>query len=357
MEELKSRRGRPQKVGTIALLTTGAIVCFSLGAAGVAFALGNYEPTSLRPSASIDVVPTEGVAFADERSVELKLTQSPPVVLTIRGAGVVTSNSCISGTAISSGQIAYSVDDAPVVALATSSPMWRDLRPGDRGVDVEAFQTALANLGTGIQVDGVLGYDALEAFANLLVNSGYPKEEFTSIPSARILWIPGPETTPSSCEVSVGEQIAETAEYATVSGGLVSASISTVSEGPLPGARAVSINGSDIPVEESGTITAPEHLATIATLPGFNDAIRATDPVPLSGTWHLVEPIEAVSVPASGLTRLESGSACIWDEDEGFPVLILGSQLGQTLVQSATETPLPDSISIRHHDTHTDCKS
>src|SRR5690606_16748578 len=96
-------------------------------------------------------------AFDDRRQVAFTAEQSTGVALTTRDEGLVTRTTCAPGAVVASGSSPLTLDDRPVVALATSEPLWRDLGPGAKGSDVKALQTELARLGHAVKPDGVYG--------------------------------------------------------------------------------------------------------------------------------------------------------------------------------------------------------
>ncbi|MEV8339600.1 hypothetical protein [Leucobacter sp. NPDC077196] len=266
---------------------------------------------------------------------------------------MVTSNTCLPLEAIVSGTVAYSVNEAPVLALASSIPMWRELRPGDRGADVEALQSALAALGTGVQVDGVLGHDTLEVIAGFYLEAGYSLETLDSLPSSRLLWLPTPSVVPTTCAMNVGDKLAGSTDFATVSGGLASAQIAYPSNF-VPGPRVLLVNDKVLEIDAHGAVSNAD-LQLISGIPGYQDAIRTTEPVPLTGVWSLAEPARAVSVPAAALSHIEGQEACIWNGSEGYAVTLLGSQLGQSIVKSATDTDLPSTVTINPKNIQAEC--
>ena len=64
----------------------------------------------------------------------------PPVTM-----GTVTADWSADGLA--SGKGAYKVNDRVVVALNTATPLYRDLKTGDKGDDVLALNNELSRLG------------------------------------------------------------------------------------------------------------------------------------------------------------------------------------------------------------------
>lgn len=351
-----TKRASRARVGTAAFMGVIALTFGAIGTAGTAIALRQDVPASLRPAAKVDSVPVETTSFADERELEVSLTESPGKSLIANEVGVLTSDSCVPGGQVTSGKVAYSVNGKPVLALAMSAPLWRDLSPGDQGADVLAVQEALAGLGTGIQPDGVLGQDALDAFAALNVENGFPLRESKKISWRQILWLPSKTVALSACELSIGMSVTEGAKYATAAGGLSAASVSIPPGESAPGERRLLIGNTEFALSPEGRVR-QEDLPKISALQGYRDAVRESDPVPMSGVWHLVTPVKAASVPARALTDIDGSAACIWQGSKGFSVQIIGSQLGQTLVRPADkDAQLPAAVSLQHRSRGESCR-
>ena len=78
------------------------------------------------------------------------------------------------GTEFSEGQVLYEVSGRPTFVFQGELPLFRDLRPGDEGQDVEQFQGALARTGFDPgPIDGVYGTETQRAVDALYAASGY----------------------------------------------------------------------------------------------------------------------------------------------------------------------------------------
>src|SRR5690606_21907959 len=148
------------------------------------------------------------VEFGDERLVPVTLSFAPSPALRSPAAGVLTSSACVPGAVAASGESLYAIDGTPVVQLATSSPLWRDLGIGDTGPDVEALQSELARLGHAVVVDGHLGWVDLAAFDATMGAAGAPPSSGGVIAVRAIAWQPAPEVLVARCLTAVGDAVA-----------------------------------------------------------------------------------------------------------------------------------------------------
>jgi peptidoglycan hydrolase-like protein with peptidoglycan-binding domain len=126
-------------------------------AAGVGLAAGGF----VRGPAAVPAGPAASTATAhvvhgdlvETKSVDGRLGYGPATPLTARATGTVTALAP-EGTTVSRGQTVYSVDNRPVTLLLGVVPMYRELRAGDTGQDVQQLEQNLKSLGyNGFTVD------------------------------------------------------------------------------------------------------------------------------------------------------------------------------------------------------------
>lgn len=88
---------------------------------------------------------------------------------------VITAVRAATGKDVRAGQVLAEVSARPVFILPGSIPVYRDLKPADRGKDVRQLQAALRNLGYGIGGDarGVFGSGTKAAVARFYERIGY----------------------------------------------------------------------------------------------------------------------------------------------------------------------------------------
>lgn len=86
---------------------------------------------------------------------------------------VVTRNSLQVGGVINSGDVLLEVNGAPVFAIASPFPFYRELVTDDRGPDVRQLQETLVKRGLLANADGVFGSATESAVAALYRAAGY----------------------------------------------------------------------------------------------------------------------------------------------------------------------------------------
>ena len=101
--------------------------------------------------------------------------------------GTVTADWSADGLA--SGKGAYKVNDRVVVALNTATPLYRDLKTGDKGDDVLALNNELSRLG----YNSVAGSDTYwwatsDGWRQLMNDNGNPSDGTLAL--ADTMWIP-----------------------------------------------------------------------------------------------------------------------------------------------------------------------
>ncbi len=281
--------------------------------------------------------PTVAVAvrdFNDARTVHAVPTLSSPTTLTVSDAGRVTSTTCEVGTTIGSGSSPLTIDERPVIALATTIPLWRDLGVGARGDDVVALQTELRRLGHDVRPDGIFGSGTAAAVRALLRDLGDTSKSST-LRSASVMWLPTPSITVSSCEVLLADRFAGGA-VAKVGGGLVALTIAAGgedvdgTEGAVPGPRVLTYNDGAAEVDEKGRVTDPAFLAAVAAGPGF--AMAKENGGAITMQYVLASSVEVAVVPPGSIYALSGGSGCVVGDGAPLAVTVVSSALGQALV-------------------------
>lgn len=120
----------------------------------VALVVVTYQFASRDGAGAASEVPTGAVVtaqvttatIADTRTFSGTLGHGEPHTVMAPGTGVLTRIAA-HGTAIEAGTELFRIDERPVIALHADIPMYRDLAPGDIGVDVEQLVANLTALG------------------------------------------------------------------------------------------------------------------------------------------------------------------------------------------------------------------
>ncbi|MBT2502748.1 peptidoglycan-binding protein [Curtobacterium sp. ISL-83] len=325
------------------LVALGAIVAAAGTAAALVVVLPVEPPASLRTAVPVGVVQATEREDADERQVQVTLdTGAPQLVVTSR-AGTITSSACSTAMPIRSGDVLATIDGAPVVALATAVPLWRDLGLGDAGDDVAGLQRELARLGDGLAADGILGQRTLQAARAFLVARGIPLADLPDdgVPRAPFSWVPAAENTVQTCSAVVGSPVDADGRLVALPAELRGARIDSFPVDPAPGARVLRLGAATVPVDARGTV-ASEGLRAIAALPEYDAAVASGEGAPtLTATFALVTPRRVQVVPPTALIGIAGPHACVRSEDgRTVPVEVVGSELGQSFVRTRDERPL-----------------
>jgi hypothetical protein len=344
-----------------------AAVAAVTGATVALVALPGTGPAALSDAAPPSSVPVTTRTWADERPVQLSLQTGAPRELLSPRAGVLTGLTCSVGAAVTSGDVVAEVDGTPVTALATGTPLWRDLEPGDTGPDVRALQRELTRLGTPTTVDGVMGPTTLRAVGTFLAARGTRLADDSLAPASAFTWIPGPQVTVAGCTASVGSVVDVGDALLVFPLELTGARLAPLPLDPAPGPRSLTVDGVVVPVQDDGTVADADGLRALASTSAYATAVSGEDGErTLGARWSLTEPVDVSVVAPTALWDLHDGTACVQavEPDDGTggheqgrrPVLVdvLGSQLGQSFVRT------PDAVDLRavapRPDTSSSCR-
>lgn len=326
-------------LGATALMAALAIG-FSVGAIWTA-------PTSLP---SLTGTPTRDLPatprlYDDPHSLAVELFIAPDQPMVVAVGGRVTALGIAAGDVIKSGELLVEVNGAPLILLTTEIPLWRDLRLGDTGKDVQALQSELLRLGILGGLSGIVDEHTLDAVAALLDEEGRTE----TIDHKRFVWVKttGRVETLSVAVgsfISSGESIGALA--ATVERGVFSVPVNSVS-----GERSLVVADATFQAPEDGLITDSKVLTALSDTASFRSA-RMAEPhsrtVRIDVTWVLQEPIEVFAIAPIGLYG-EGDHRCVFIESLPIPVTLISSEFGQSLVTSAAplvRVELPDAPEI-----------
>lgn len=334
--------------------TLAVIVSFALGCGAVVGATVAYDRLP-GPAGALAEVPTETTYpvtmtdFRDQRALTLAPTFSQGTVLHAATNGTVTATACTPGQPLTSGKAAFWADDAPVIALASETPFFRDLTWGDTGRDVDALRAALATLDFDVAPTGAFGRDVNRALSSLQRREKMAHTDGDFV-LADMLWMPSPSPVIASCGVQVGQAYSAGGPVATTAVSLTALSVAGQAPGTLvPGERTVRVLDVDVVLPESGVITDADTLTRIAASPEGREQLTGTktgDAAMVSGTSSLATPLRVAPVPVSSVIGT-SGAACVADDVQTFPVTVVGASLGMSLVTFTG--PAPTSVLVQPH--------
>lgn len=327
---LRSGRGRP----FVAAGCLGALVLF-MGGSVVGLGLApEPSPASLTAGPKVYSVPVTYMTFDDARQTSFTLVTGASDDVSLTRAGTVTSLACKVGGTVASGDVPLSIDSIPVVALHTSYPLWRDLLPGDEGLDVGAVQSELSRLGYRSGKSAVMDRATIKALIAFFTDRGYARPDGSLLRTA-FLWLPSSEVVVGSCPLKIADVVQAGDTFVKSGGGLVALHPALPTEGIALGARVVSLGQSSGPVGADGVVTDPAFLAVVAASPEYafaaSQSEKGTAPQ-LALTSALATPLNTAGVPAGALYRVSETSGCISSGGVGRPVTIVSSMLGSTYV-------------------------
>lgn len=336
----------------VAVLVVAVVAIFVAGAGAAVLWMHPVAPGALEPAIAATTAPVSSQEFTDPRPVRLTIVAAPGAPIESGVGGRVTATACEPGSSVASGSTLVAIDGRPVVALATQIPLWRDIRSGDQGADVEALQAELTRLGLPTPVDGRAGRGTLARAAELFVRAGDDTPLGEAVPSTRLAWIPAGTVTVESCAAAMGSTVTAGAVLATTSGGIASASVSSMPADLIEGDRTVTVDSVALPVAADGTISGPDALRALAATPSYLRSIRGAEqdvPDPagesgsrdpeVSGELALRSPLSIGVVPPSAVYAVSGRNGCVASADAIHRVEVVGSQLGRTFVRFAGDPP------------------
>ncbi|KQQ21093.1 hypothetical protein ASF48_11160 [Rathayibacter sp. Leaf299] len=339
-------------------LAVFAVAVLLVGAAGVALGASMRSTSVVDDEALLAPPPVD--AAVERRSIDpARMLQGAvdagdTTTVAFRDAGgedvlpYVTEVGTAAGAALVNGGLLLAVADRPRIALHVASPLYRDLRVGDEGKDVRAFETALKAVVPGdFDVDEDFTARTLAAAEQLWQRLGYdlptrPGEVVAPAPSPSA---PGPvatgaavttATTPPATATTPAiaaapEAYIDVAQivqlHADAVGVLTVLDVGAIAEAGAPlatlqtsprrvVARASVLDADEFVVGTAVTLRAsgrPEQSGTVATVGGF---------VAADGTAQSVSGRDVrVDLPADWADLAEKSTVTLTTVEAGEPVL------------------------------------
>lgn len=329
-------RARPRMFIMVAIC---ALLAATGGVVGWVSAVAKRPPSLSQPGELEWIIP-EKQQFDDIRTVAVEVVTDPGAKILSQTDGLVTSVNCQSGESWRSGTAPVSVDGNPLVALATKTPLWRDIDQSTIGHDVTALQQELARLGLQTRTDGTWDEQSWQQVTRYFGDQGVVNVG-PAIPRGSIVWLPSEKTKIGECSAVVGGPVAVGTPLA-----LTQPSISKMSASMpkdlVAGKRMISIDGVDLSIDENGSVQDVQQAEQALAKRTLNiNGQDASNRQPLTGALRLVTPVEVYSVPASAVVGY-GAQACVSGKEGVVPVTVIASSLGRTTVSTREEAVLAD---------------
>ena len=256
---------RPSFRWSPSVVIVAVLMVLSLGVLAGVLLVPAVAPPGVTATHAIGSVPANEVETVDGLEATMTIAATEPQKVVAPLSGTVTADACDAGRTMISGDAALTVNDATIIYLATSQPLWRDIHVGDSGTDVRSLQNELTRLGHPVEADGTFGSSTLKAVIDLARHSGADDATgWPSFPATRFAWLPSPTATPVSCDVQVGESVDAGGSIATLSQRISAAAVSPLPHDAMPGPRVVVAGDLTVPVNASGEVADPADLTRLA---------------------------------------------------------------------------------------------
>lgn len=325
--------GRGRLAWAWSLLAVATAICVSVGAC--ALLLPDRAPALLGSAGETTTAPASVQEYSGSQQVTVVPTISTERNLLGNANGTVTADWSADGLA--SGKGAYKVNDRVVVALNTATPLYRDLKTGDKGDDVLALNNELSRLG----YNSVAGSDTYwwatsDGWRQLMNDNGNPSDGTLAL--ADTMWIPENAVAVDEWTATTGSMVTGGTAIGKIPGALTKL---TVKNGAAVGQdRTISMYGvNGILPADSTEITDAEFLRNVSASETFQSMDMQTKKAGLDATVALKEPLQVLRVPAGAVFGIDGSSGCIVPKSHNASntpakVTIVGSELGVSLVQT-----------------------
>lgn len=343
-----SRHSRHMGSLTWALIAAVVSACLVLGAC--ALWLPDRAPHLLGSPGEVTSAPASIQQYSGARQVTVVPSMSPERNLIGNANGTVTQD--WSGKGLNSGSAAYKVNERGVVALATASPLYRDLKSGDTGEDVRALNSELNRLGYASAADSdAYTWATSNGWKQLMLDNGNTSDGSLSL--ADVLWIPAPSVSVSSWNAGVGSIATAGSPIGAIGGSIAKLTIKNGQ--PADQNRTITVFGqSTVLPAGSISITDPIFCAKVMDTPDFKQVDKSALPDGFDASLSLEHVLDVLRVPAAAVFGIQDHSGCIApvsatasanDGDAGqgandsakpgtpIKVSIVGGDLGASLVQ------------------------
>jgi hypothetical protein len=335
---IKAKPSFKQRIQAHRWSTTGLAVLLAAALIESGILVGNNlipasAPPSLADPPVIDQVDVTFRQFDDPRLVEVDLILGSELNLIAPVAGIITAFECAANAALQSGTAPLHISGQPVVAIATSAPLWRDLELGISGDDVTSLHNELSRLGYNAPTGNKVTAETFTAVETLLLKVGTKTADKNVISMSQFVWIPEDGARVATCQAAMGQSVTPGQPVAALRRILAAAQV-TLPTQLTPGQRVLQVENVATTLDSNGQVSSVG-LADLMASNAYRLTLLNNPDLPtLTGRVSLAESIKVAVVPPGALYKQVGTTACVLSGGTTpVPVEVVASELGQTLVR------------------------
>ena len=258
-------------------------------------------------------------------SVAIKVEYADALSPAASASGTFTTVNVDAGQDVTTGTVLATVDNTPVIAYASATPLWRDLARGATGADVTVAQNFLKAEGFYAgKADGTVAYSTEKAIKAFNKGKGFGTNN-PVLGLASLSWIGPGDVTVAAVSVHAGNACAPGTVLFTTTAALAAIDVTETPNVPRDADILLTVSGITTPyVAGSGRVTVPDFVQKVAAALGP----QTTDGV---GTVALAQPVVVAWVPSSALVVDQQGRTCFFSGLTGPGTIVepQGGTIGQ----------------------------
>ncbi|OZG69172.1 peptidoglycan-binding domain-containing protein [Bifidobacterium eulemuris] len=312
-----------------------AIIAVSVTVEACALWLPDRTPNVLSEAKIIASAPTSVQDYSGNQPVTVVPTVSASQTLLSNVSGIVTADQ--SGQGLVSGKAAFAVNGRAIIALSTSTPLYRNLKIGDSGEDVRAVNNELNRLGYNSQPESDLfQWSTSDGWRQLMWDNG--NESNGELFIADTLWIPNTTVAVDAWTARQGTQTTAGSQVGEVPGLITALTVKNGQPSQQDRTLTVAKLTATLPAGTT-TITDPVFLQQFTNSEEVTSLSPESLTAGLSATLSLSKPLLVLRVPAGAVFDVNGQYGCIAPasgKDKGKPIRmdIVGNELGVSLLKS-----------------------
>ena len=308
----------------LAVMVSAAV---SVGACAVY--LPDRSPALLGETGESTSAPVNIQEYSGNRQITLVPTLTTKHQIIGNTSGTVTAD--YSGSGLSSGSGAMKVNDRVIVALSTSTPLYRNLTIGDVGDDVQALNHELNRLGYGAAPDSsTYSWYTSQGWKQLMAHVGNRSDGSLSL--ADVLWIPASSAAVTSWTGEIGSTVSAGSPIGEIPGTIVRLDIKNGQAADQD--RTLNAFGQTTTLKAGATsVDDAEFCRKVGDTEQFASLQHSDASAGFEASLALPKAIETLRVPAAAVFGVKNNHGCVISGGRTIAMTIVGSELGASLVR------------------------